>query len=257
MCHIESTVNNLWSSCKICNHPFTGEAKLSLEVTNIGNVTPMTQVPEGEASRRRALQSCSIIAQIKINGKDVCTSEPKLITSDFQVHFGQIFKIFISQWPDTIKVQIKEVGRLSNTLLSEIFLAVPDASVNSANAQSFPTEFTNSRIVAHNNHEGVGSSTPFNLYSDANAAPVSLKTRGCLYLSISWGLTDGGRVLAPKILTQHGADLGEGGNLRQRNLLTGESEMDALWSQEGKLDPNDPGNAGLITFGNAQEGNKF
>lgn len=30
--------------------------------------------------------------------------------------------------------------------------------------------------------------------------------------------------------------------------------MDALWSQEGKLDPNDPGNAGLITFGNAQEG---
>lgn len=238
-----------------------GEPKLSIEVANTSSVTPNTQVPEGEAMRRRALQSSSVIAQIKIDGKDVCSSEPKVITSDFQVHFGQIFKIFISQWPDTIKVQLREAGRISNPLLDEVFLSIPDASVNSANVQSFPTEFTNDKVVAYNNHEGVGSSTPFNLYSDTNATPVSLKTRGSLFLSIAWGLSEDGRVLAPRVLTQRGLDQVESGNVRQQGvnqpggvLGVDDADIAALWSQEGKLDPNDPANSALVTFSDTKEG---
>lgn len=188
----------------------------------------------------------------------MCTSEPRIVTPEFQVHFGQIFKIYISQWPDTVKVQLREAGRLTSPLLDEVFLNVPDASVNSANTQSFPCEFSNDRVVTHNNHEGVGSSTPFKLYPDPSRVPVSLKTRGSLFLSIAWGLTEDGRVLAPKVLTQHGSELHEVRQRPQQNTFGVDGvDIDGLWSQEGKLDPNDPGNAGLVTFGNVQEGNLY
>ncbi|XP_039261426.2 coiled-coil and C2 domain-containing protein 2A-like isoform X2 [Styela clava] len=243
-----------------------GEPKISLEVTHTGPITPNVQLPAGEATRRIAVQNSRLVARVKFNGRDVCTSEEKSLTSDFRVHFGQIFKILISQWPDSVRIQIYELGRLSDTILDEINLAIPDGSVNTANVQLFPVDFSNDKVVIYRNHEGVGSSTPFTLRSDSNV-PVSLKTCGQLYVSIAWSLDADGRVLAPKLMNPRGNDAFDAAGrphhasqigaqqsdgLAQYNLQ--DPDLMALWSQEGKLDPNDPANLGMVTYTSAKEG---
>lgn len=228
-------------------------------------MTPNSQVPEGELSRRNAVQGTAMLAKVIINGKVACTTDNSSLTSDLKVHFGHVYKIRIIQWPDTLKVQLYEVGFVNNSLYAEVELAIPDGSINSANAQLFPVEMSNDKVLAYQ-HEGVGSSTPFTLRSNTNV-PIVLRSRGQLFCSVAWGLNPDGKVMAPKLFMQHGPGLETTKNIytepqvNQVNVVgsTNLQDPDAAtqWSQEGKLDPNDPGNSALITNVHVKDGKHY
>ncbi|XP_076825165.1 coiled-coil and C2 domain-containing protein 2A-like isoform X2 [Clavelina lepadiformis] len=241
-----------------------GEDRISLQLTNTANITPVGGVPVGESSRRKAMQKSAIILKIVFNGKDVFLTEPKTLTSDFKLHFGSIFRVRIAQWPESLKVQFLEAGLVRNTTFSETFLKVPDVTVHSGNVQLGMVPFVSERVETFE-HEGVGSSTPFTLRQhDTN--PTSISTKGQLICSVSWGLDGEGHVLAPKGLTNNAADplnvINPSQNVDPVSAIGAEGiqnpESLSKWVQDSRLDPNDPENAALIPFMESrQDGHGF
>ncbi|XP_077862043.1 coiled-coil and C2 domain-containing protein 2A-like [Saccoglossus kowalevskii] len=83
------------------------------------------------------------------------------LTSDFTVHFGDIFNIQIVQWPENIRLEVVESSGFSSTVLAQVFIAIPDAQVTSKNVQIEELEFSSDQKVAFN-HQGVGSGFKIN-----------------------------------------------------------------------------------------------
>lgn len=145
-----------------------------------------------------------------------------------------------------------------NTLLSEVYLGVPNTAVHSDNVQLTVVPFSSERVEVHE-HDGVGSNHPF-ILRQGDTAPTSYNTRGQLICSVSWTLDENGRVLAPKGMVQALADpmsamdpivaLGADGIQDHESL--------SKWVQDSRLDPNDPDNAAFIPFmGGDQDGQGF
>nr|CAB3228105.1 coiled-coil and C2 domain-containing protein 2A [Phallusia mammillata] len=241
-----------------------GEPKLSLELAHTASVSTNATVPATESMRRKAMQKTSIVLKLLLNGKEVFQTEAKNLTSDFKLHFGSIFRIRITQWPESLKVQFLEAGLVMKTLLSEVYLTVPDTNVHSGNVQLTACNFTSERVEVFD-HEAVGSNTPFKLHP-TDTAPTSCNTRGQLISSVSWGLDENGKVLAPKGLTQVGADpLSVVNPMKTVDPVSAigadriqDPESLSKWVQDSRLDPNDPENAAFIPFMSGdQEGQGF
>ena len=75
---------------------------------------------------------------------------------DFTVQFAQIFTVQIVQWPESIKLEVFEASGFSNTLLSDVFALIPDASITSDNVQLEELQFSSEQKQGHP-REGVGS----------------------------------------------------------------------------------------------------
>ena len=81
-----------------------GEDRISLLLTSTTSITPLSAVPSNESARRKAVQNASILLKVRFNGKEVFSTDPRPLSTDFKLHFGAIFRIRIVQWPESLKV---------------------------------------------------------------------------------------------------------------------------------------------------------
>lgn len=71
--------------------------------------------------------------------------------------FGEIFTLRIVEWPESIKLQVFEAGLLTSSLLSEVYVPLPDPQQT---CQAPPTpeayQFTSNKVFSFS-HSAVGS----------------------------------------------------------------------------------------------------
>ncbi|XP_070555815.1 coiled-coil and C2 domain-containing protein 2A-like isoform X3 [Ptychodera flava] len=226
-----------------------GEPKLYPELTNAAVITPTHNCPKAEQSRRRDQQKCQCYVRILFNNKEVSRTSVKTLTSDFTVHFGDIFNIQIVQWPESIRLEVYENGSFSDTMLAEVYAAIPEPQVTTSNVQIEELDFSSDQKVSYG-HEGVGSGYTFKIGDENLAQEYTLLTSGCLLASVAWGVGDDGTVLVPPISQTAGTALG---SVKQFDALSAigatgmvDTEKLAKWISESRLDPNDPANAALL-----------
>ncbi|XP_039554658.1 coiled-coil and C2 domain-containing protein 2A isoform X2 [Passer montanus] len=226
-----------------------GEPILVPELTLSGSITPTEQCPRGEVLRREDVKKRSAFIKVLFNSKEVSRTVTRPISSDFRVHFGQIFNLQIINWPESLKLQIYETtGISSTTLLAEVFLPVPETAVLTGSAPLEEVEFSSDQRVVLD-HEGVGSGVSFSFEADGSNR-MTFMTSGKVSSSVSWAVGEKGIPLIPPVSQQNTsipsalknidaiASIGTSGLTDMKKL--------AKWAAEAKLDPNDPNNAALM-----------
>ncbi|XP_069712373.1 coiled-coil and C2 domain-containing protein 2A-like isoform X2 [Phaenicophaeus curvirostris] len=226
-----------------------GEPALIPELVLSGSITPTELCPRAEVSRREDVKKRSAFIKVLFNSKEVSRTVTRPISSDFRVHFGQIFNLQIFNWPDSLKLEIYETtGMSSTTLLAEVFVPVPETAVLTGSAPVEEIEFSSSQRVMLD-HEGVGSGVPFSFEADGSNK-MALMTSGKVSNSVSWAVGEKGIPLIPPLSQQNTgipsalknidaiASIGTSGLTDMKKL--------AKWAAEAKLDPNDPNNAALM-----------
>ncbi|XP_078534578.1 coiled-coil and C2 domain-containing protein 2A [Lissotriton helveticus] len=226
-----------------------GEPILIPEMSMTGVVTPNDQCPRVEALRREDIPKRSIFLKVLFNNKEVSRTISSRMSSDFRVHFGQIFNLQIYNWPESIKIQVYEtVGLSGTTLLAEVFIPIPDTAVLTGKAPIEETEFSSKQRVMFD-HEGVGSDVPFSFEADGSNKMI-LMTSGKLSYSVSWAVAENGVPLAPPISQQNSGIQRALKNIDAIASIGASSLTDmkklSKWAAESKLDPNDPNNAALM-----------
>ncbi|XP_030418965.1 coiled-coil and C2 domain-containing protein 2A isoform X2 [Gopherus evgoodei] len=226
-----------------------GEPVLIPELSLTGSVTPNDLCPRAEVLRREDVKKRSLFLKVLFNTKEVSRTISRQISSDFRVHFGQIFNLKIFNWPESLKLQIYEtMGFSSTNLLAEMFIPVPETTVLTGRARTEEIEFSsNQRVML--DHEGVGSGVPFSFEADGSNK-ITLMTSGKVSSSVSWAIGENGVPLIPLVSQQKTgipsalknidavASIGTSGVTDMKKL--------AKWAAETKLDPNDPKNADLM-----------
>ncbi|XP_071412876.1 coiled-coil and C2 domain-containing protein 2A isoform X2 [Pithys albifrons albifrons] len=242
---IEQQVREKADSCR--RKP--GEPVLIPELVLSGSITPTEQCPRAEVLRREDVKKRSAFIKVLFNSKEVSRTVTRPISSDFRVHFGQIFNLQIVNWPESLKLQIYETtGMSSTTLLAEVFIPVPETAVLTGSAPLEEIEFSsNQRVML--DHEGVGSGVSFSFEADGSNK-MTLMTSGKVSNSVSWAVGEKGIPLIPPVSQQNTgipsalksidaiASIGTSGLTDMKKL--------AKWAAEAKLDPNDPNNAALM-----------
>ncbi|XP_023679549.2 coiled-coil and C2 domain-containing protein 2A isoform X5 [Paramormyrops kingsleyae] len=225
-----------------------GEPVLVPEISLSGSITPTEQCPRGEIARREDISKRSLLVKVLYNDKEVSRTDRRTLSSDFRVHFGQIFNLKIVNWPESVRLQVFEVVGSSSSLLAEVFVPLPDTTVLTGSAPFQELEFGSSQRVAFD-HEGVGSDVPFSFEVDGSNK-LTLLTSGKLSCCISWAVDNNDVPLAPPTSQQ---PWGVRSGLRQMDAIacigaSGLSDMKKLskWAAESRLDPNDPSNAMLM-----------
>nr|XP_014121048.1 coiled-coil and C2 domain-containing protein 2A isoform X4 [Zonotrichia albicollis] len=226
-----------------------GEPILVPELTLSGSITPTEQCPRAEVLRREDVKKRSAFIKVLFNSKEVSRTVTRPISSDFRVHFGQIFNLQIINWPESLKLQIYETtGISSTTLLAEVFLPVPETAVLTGSAPLEEIEFSSDQRVVLD-HEGVGSGVSFSFEADGSNK-TTFMTSGKVSSSVSWAVGEKGIPLIPPVSQQNTgipsalknidaiASIGTSGLTDMKKL--------AKWAAEAKLDPNDPNNAALM-----------
>ncbi|XP_010162789.1 coiled-coil and C2 domain-containing protein 2A, partial [Antrostomus carolinensis] len=226
-----------------------GEPSLFPELVLSGSITPTEQCPRAEVLRREDVKKRSAFIKVLFNSKEVSRTVTRPISSDFRVHFGQIFNLQIFSWPESLKLQIYEtMGISSTTLLAEVFIPVPETTVLTGSAPMEEIEFSsNQRVML--DHEGVGSGVSFSFEADGSNK-ITLMTSGKVSNSVSWAAGEKGIPLIPPVSQQN---TGIPSTLKNIDAIasigtSGLTDMKKLakWAAEAKLDPNDPNNAALM-----------
>ncbi|XP_062431333.1 coiled-coil and C2 domain-containing protein 2A isoform X2 [Rhea pennata] len=226
-----------------------GEPILVPELVLSGSITPSELCPRAEVLRREDVKKRSSFIKVLFNSKEVSRTVTRPISSDFRVHFGQIFSLQIFNWPESLKLQIYEtVGISSTTLLAEVFIPIPETTVLTGSAPIEEIEFSsNQRVML--DHEGVGSGVPFSFEADGSNK-MTLMTSGKISNSVSWAVGEKGVPLVPPVSQQN---TGIASTLKNIDAIacigtSGLTDMKKLakWAAETKLDPNDPSNAALM-----------
>ncbi|NXK95290.1 C2D2A protein, partial [Formicarius rufipectus] len=226
-----------------------GEPVLIPELVLSGSITPTEQCPRAEVLRREDVRKRSAFIKVLFNSKEVSRTVSRPISSDFRVHFGQIFNLQIINWPESLKLQIYETtGISSTTLLAEVFVPIPETAVLTGSAPLEEIEFSsNQRVML--DHEGVGSGVSFSFEADGSNR-MTLMTSGKISNSVSWAVGEKGIPLIPPVSQPNTAipsalksidaiaSIGTSGLTDMKKL--------AKWAAEAKLDPNDPNNAALM-----------
>uniref|UniRef100_A0A8B9EZV5 Coiled-coil and C2 domain containing 2A n=1 Tax=Amazona collaria TaxID=241587 RepID=A0A8B9EZV5_9PSIT len=226
-----------------------GEPALIPELVLSGNITPTELCPRAEVLRREDVKKRSAFIKVLFNSKEVSRTVTRPISSDFRVHFGQIFNLQIFNWPESLQLQIYETtGMSSTTLLAEVFLPVPETTVLTGSAPIEEIEFSSSQRVMLD-HEGVGSGVSFSFEADGSNR-MTLMTSGKVSNSVSWAVGEKGIPLVPPVSQQN---TGISSALKNIDAIasigtSGLTDMKKLakWAAEAKLDPNDPSNAALM-----------
>ncbi|XP_025946411.1 coiled-coil and C2 domain-containing protein 2A isoform X1 [Apteryx rowi] len=226
-----------------------GEPVLIPELVLSGSITPSELCPRAEVLRREDVKKRSSFIKVLFNSKEVSRTVTRPISSDFRVHFGQIFNLQIFNWPESVKLQIYEtVGISSTTLLAEVFIPIPETTVLTGSTPIEEIEFSsNQRVML--DHEGVGSGVSFSFEADGSNQ-MTLMTSGKVSNSVSWAVGEKGVPLIPPVSQQN---TGIASALKNIDAIasigtSGLTDMKKLakWAAEAKLDPNDPNNAALM-----------
>ncbi|XP_053109462.1 coiled-coil and C2 domain-containing protein 2A isoform X3 [Hemicordylus capensis] len=226
-----------------------GEPALIPELNLTGSVTPNELCPKAEVSRREDVRKRSLFLKVLFNSKEVSRTVSRQMSSDFRIHFGQIFNLQIFNWPESLKLELYEtVGLGSANLLAEVFIPIPETTVLTGGASIEEIEFSSEQRVLLD-HEGVGSGVPFSFEADGSNK-MTLMTSGKVSCSVSWAVGENGIPLIPPASQKNAgiasalknidaiASIGTSGLTDMKKL--------AKWAAETKLDPNDPSNAALM-----------
>uniref|UniRef100_A0A8C6VNX8 Coiled-coil and C2 domain containing 2A n=1 Tax=Naja naja TaxID=35670 RepID=A0A8C6VNX8_NAJNA len=204
-----------------------------------------------EVARREDVKKRSLFLKVLFNSKEVSRTVSRQMTSDFRIHFGQIFNVQIFNWPESLKLQLYEtIGLGSANLLMEIFVPIPETTVLTGGAPIEEIEFSSDQCVALD-HEGVGSGVPFSFEADGSNNMI-LMTSGKVSCSVSWAVGANGIPLVPplfSLLCQNFSFLKKADAIASIGA-SGLTDMKKLakWVTETKLDPNDPSNTVLMQF---------
>ncbi|XP_007550804.1 coiled-coil and C2 domain-containing protein 2A isoform X1 [Poecilia formosa] len=225
-----------------------GEAILVPELCTSGGVTASDLCPRAEIARREDVSRRSLFIKILYNYKEVSRTDSRSLSTDFRVHFGQIFNLKVLNCPHSINLQVFEEIGSSYSLLAQVFVPVPDPSVVTGRAPIEEIEFSSNQHVMFD-HEGVGSDVPLSFESDGSNK-LTLLTSGKLSCCVSWGIGEEGVPLAPP-LSQHPGGTHRGlGHLDAVSYIgaSGLYDMKKIgeWAVQSRLDPNDPKNTSIM-----------
>ncbi|GAB1611232.1 hypothetical protein Ahia01_001410400, partial [Argonauta hians] len=228
-------------------HP--GTPRILPEISYTAKVTPTSDCPRLEMRRRNEVSSCQVFIRILFNDKQVLQTNSRFLLENFRVNFGQIYHLKIVQWPDTITLQVYESHTLSNWLLAELYLAIPDSSVTTNNITVQRHDFS-SDINIQFTHNAVGSGVAVNL-DMLTPNKTYINTSGSVLCSVAWAVGDDGLPLAP---TPKSGLLQKLQSMYQKSdpvsAIGASGIMDlqrlAEWVRTARLDPNDPSNADLM-----------
>uniref|UniRef100_A0A3B3VB92 Coiled-coil and C2 domain containing 2A n=1 Tax=Poecilia latipinna TaxID=48699 RepID=A0A3B3VB92_9TELE len=225
-----------------------GEAILVPELCTSGGVTASDLCPRAEIARREDVSRRSLFIKILYNYKEVSRTDSRSLSTDFRVHFGQIFNLKVLNCPHSINLQVFEEIGSSYSLLAQVFVPVPDPSVVTGRAPIEEIEFSSNQHVMFD-HEGVGSDVPLSFESDGSNK-LTLLTSGKLSCCVSWGVGEEGVPLAPP-LSQHPGGTHRGlGHLDAISYIgaSGLYDMKKIgeWAVQSRLDPNDPKNTSIM-----------
>ncbi|XP_069555398.1 coiled-coil and C2 domain-containing protein 2A [Brachyistius frenatus] len=225
-----------------------GEAILIPELSASGNITASELCPRAEIARREDVARRSLFIKILYNDKEVSRTDSRSLNSDFRVHFGQIFNLKIVNCPQSINLQVFEEIGSSSSLLTQVFIPVPEPSVVTGDVPLEEFEFSsNQRVMC--DHEGVGSDVPLSFEADGSNKQTLL-TSGKLSCCVCWGVGEDDVPLAPPVSQQPG---GIHSGLGRFDAVTyigasGLYDMKKIgeWATQSRLDPNDPKNASIM-----------
>ncbi|XP_019733890.1 coiled-coil and C2 domain-containing protein 2A isoform X3 [Hippocampus comes] len=223
-----------------------GEANLIPELTASGKISEAELCPRGELARREDVARRSVFIKILYNDKEVSQTNSRMLTSDFRVHFGEIFNLKIVNCPRSITLQVFEEVGSSCLLLAQVYVPVPHSSVLPANASIEEFEFSSNQRVMFD-HEGVGSDVPLSFTAEGSDN-VILLTSGKVSCCVSWGVDEDDVPLAPP-MSQHPSILHGGvGPVDAISHIgsSGDTKKISEWAMQSRLDPNDPKNASIM-----------
>lgn len=224
-----------------------GEPHITPELVDEAVITPDNQCPRGEQLRRNGVDAASIFVKVLFNGKEVCRTKTRVLGRDFVVVFGEIFSIQIIEWPQSIMLELCDDGRLTSTVLADVYAAIPEATVTPNVVTLDEIEFSSDRVVRYD-HEGIGSGVPTTLTADGSGTHVMF-TSGTILMSVCWGMDESGQALVPQPNTPAAAALNAVRGLDPVAAIGASAMVDmdklAKWINESRLDPNDPANANL------------
>uniref|UniRef100_A0A1A8EWC9 Coiled-coil and C2 domain containing 2A n=2 Tax=Nothobranchius korthausae TaxID=1143690 RepID=A0A1A8EWC9_9TELE len=225
-----------------------GEVILTPELSASGNITPSELCPRAEVARREDVSKRSLFIKVLYNDKDVSRTGSCSLTSDFRVHFTQLFHLKILNCPQSINLQVFEQIGSSFSLLAQVFVPVPEPSVVTGSAPVETFEFSSNQRVMFD-HEGVGSDVPLSFEPDGSNK-VILLTSGKLACCVSWGIGEDDVPRAPPVSQQLGGEHSGLGHLDAVTYIgaSGLYDMKKIseWATQSRLDPNDPKNASIM-----------
>lgn len=225
-----------------------GEPILIPELSASGNITATEQCPRAEVARRMDVGRRSLFVRIIYNDKEVSSTDSCALNSDFRVHFGQIFNLRIINCPKSICLQVFEEVGTSCSLLTQVFIPVPEPSILTGNAPIENFEFSSNQRVMFD-HEGVGSDVPLSFEADGSNK-ITLLTSGKLACCVSWAVGEDDVPLAPPVSQQHAGVHSGLGHMDAVSCIGASGLYDLKkigeWAKQSRLDPNDPKNASIM-----------
>ena len=178
-----------------CRRP-PGEPKIHLELmVSNGNSTSNETHDNRELNRRSAVGKSKIFTKVFFNGKEVCQSMSKALTSDFVVQIGQIFPLQIVQLPELLTLQIIEGGTIKTTVLAEIKLPLCEPTKTLSDCSLEPIDFKSETKMSYD-HAGLGSGINFPTNLDGSQIDQEF-TKGKVYARVGWAKGSNGVILAP------------------------------------------------------------
>ena len=190
----QASIDEIEKRALDCRRP-PGEPKIHLELVT-SNINSSNEAHDNrELNRRNAVSKSKIFTKIFFNGKEVCQSMSKPLTSDFVVQVGQIFPLQIVQLPELLTLQIIEGGTIKTTVLAEIKLPLcePTKTLNDCSLEGI--EFK-SDVKMEYDHAGLGSGINFSTNLDGSQIDQEF-TKGKVYARVGWAKGSNGMILAP------------------------------------------------------------
>ncbi|XP_061682294.1 coiled-coil and C2 domain-containing protein 2A isoform X2 [Syngnathoides biaculeatus] len=223
-----------------------GEAILIPELTASGSISETELCPRAEVARREDVARRAVFVNILYNDKEVSQTNSRALTSDFRVHFGQIFNLKIVNCPRSITLQVFEEAGSSCSLLAQVYVPVPNSSVLAANASVEEFEFSSNQRVMFD-HDGVGSDVPLSFAAEGSDN-VILLTSGKVSCCVCWGVGEDDVPLAPPLSQNAAALHGSAGHSDAISHIGPSGDMKKMgeWVTQSRLDPNDPKNASIM-----------
>eukprot|EP01135_Chromosphaera_perkinsii_P000381 Nk52_evm28s78 gene=Nk52_evmTU28s78 len=224
-----------------------GQPFLIPELVDCQQVTSEYSLPEYEIQRRGNINQERYYLKILFNGKEVSKTGARPLGHDFTVSIGEIFNLQIIEWPENVTIQLWMVSSPRDTLLADIYVAIPDYTVSSSNAQREELQFSTGQQI--NGYFDDHVVNPTHLVNTVRYVS------GVLIVSAGWGQADDGSPLAPSsnqiFALQRGkgakgsalgldplAAIGVKGNINIQKLRT--------WILDSRIDPNNPRNAAIL-----------
>ncbi|XP_041921866.1 protein CC2D2B-like [Alosa sapidissima] len=187
-----------------------------------------------EYCRRAALRDSKISVKIFYNGKLVSVTSRSPFHHDFRVNIEETFNMQVTNWPESLMLEIHEHKKFRSTLLAKVYLPIPHRNITSTSAPVETSEFSSDQLVK-DSFTGVGGNVFFKM-NDNDKEHMCLLTSAKLYYVLSWAEDEWGLPKAPPADPVLPSFSSLPAQLTRRQLE---------WLMRLRIDPNHPANTSL------------